>query len=247
MGSTARRITGRLRTTLLSPRRVSVERFVRNDSSLSVFYTTRRKQGGSQSASDASRGAAHSAGSSLRRYNEASQVQPRCTDANLNLLNGQHRATHHWQTANHPAFIFMCMIGGGHFAAMLVSLAPEIHRKQGGVEDRQALYRRKLEPAEWAAPRDASLADCEPPCFRRVVYRWKGMIDTAELLFVRATGKTNRKTLFGQYDGQVLRLIPFQSDKTSLISFSSAASLYRRKLEPAEWAAPRSKDSFRSI
>lgn len=34
--------------------------------------------------------------------------------------------------------IFMCMIGGGHFAAMLVSLAPEIHRKQGGIEDRQA-------------------------------------------------------------------------------------------------------------
>ena len=34
---------------------------------------------------------------------------------------------------------------------------------------------------------------------------WREMIDTAELLFVRATGKTNRKTLFGQYDGQVLR------------------------------------------
>lgn len=34
-------------------------------------YTTRRKQGGSQSSSDAAKGAAHSAGSSLRRYNEA--------------------------------------------------------------------------------------------------------------------------------------------------------------------------------
>ncbi|KKY16473.1 putative ankyrin repeat and zinc finger domain containing protein 1 [Diplodia seriata] len=34
-------------------------------------YTTRRKQGGSQSANDSAKGAAHSAGSSLRRYNEA--------------------------------------------------------------------------------------------------------------------------------------------------------------------------------
>lgn len=34
-------------------------------------YTTRRKQGGSQSTNDAARGNAHSAGSSLRRHNEA--------------------------------------------------------------------------------------------------------------------------------------------------------------------------------
>ena len=34
-------------------------------------YTTRRKQGGAQSANDAAKGNAHSAGSSLRRYNEA--------------------------------------------------------------------------------------------------------------------------------------------------------------------------------
>src|SRR5208282_1532244 len=34
-------------------------------------YTTRRKQGGAQSANDSAKGAAHSAGSSLRRYNEA--------------------------------------------------------------------------------------------------------------------------------------------------------------------------------
>ncbi|TEY48845.1 hypothetical protein BOTCAL_0291g00090 [Botryotinia calthae] len=33
-------------------------------------YTTRRKQGGAQSANDSAKGAAHSAGSSLRRYNE---------------------------------------------------------------------------------------------------------------------------------------------------------------------------------
>ncbi|KAJ5238948.1 hypothetical protein N7468_003567 [Penicillium chermesinum] len=80
-------------------------------------YTTRRKQGGSQSASDASRGAAHSAGSSLRRYNEA-------------------------------------------------ALEKDI---------------------------------------REVLADWKQMIDTADLLFIRATGKTNRKILFSQHEGQVLR------------------------------------------
>ncbi|CAI5759066.1 unnamed protein product [Candida verbasci] len=38
-------------------------------------YTTRRKQGGSQSASDNSRGKANSAGSSIRRYNEQALAQ----------------------------------------------------------------------------------------------------------------------------------------------------------------------------
>lgn len=31
------------------------------------------------------------------------------------------------------------------------------------------------------------------------------MIDSAELIFIRATGTTNRRTLFGPYDGQVLQ------------------------------------------
>lgn len=38
-------------------------------------YTTRRKQGGSQSAHDASGGKAKSAGATLRRYNEAALKQ----------------------------------------------------------------------------------------------------------------------------------------------------------------------------
>lgn len=38
-------------------------------------YTTRRKQGGSQSASDNSRGKANSAGSSIRRYNEQALIK----------------------------------------------------------------------------------------------------------------------------------------------------------------------------
>ncbi|PSN74637.1 hypothetical protein BS50DRAFT_606057 [Corynespora cassiicola Philippines] len=80
-------------------------------------YTTRRKQGGSQSANDSAKGAAHSAGSSLRRYNE-------------------------------------------------VALTNEV---------------------------------------RELLSSWKHMIDSAELLFIRATGQTNRRTLFGPYEGQVLR------------------------------------------
>ena len=80
-------------------------------------YTTRRKQGGSQSANDSAKGAAHSAGSSLRRYNEQ-------------------------------------------------ALTDEV---------------------------------------RLLLQDWKGMIDTSELLFIRATGTTNRRTIFGPYEGQVLR------------------------------------------
>src|SRR5207237_564942 len=38
-------------------------------------YTTRRKQGGSQSANDNAKGAAHSAGASIRRYNEQALVE----------------------------------------------------------------------------------------------------------------------------------------------------------------------------
>ncbi|KAJ5562612.1 hypothetical protein N7461_001373 [Penicillium sp. DV-2018c] len=124
--------------------------------------------------------------------------------------------------------IFMCMIGGGHFAAMLVSLAPEIHRKQGGVEDRQAhviahktfhryTTRRKQGGSQSASDASRGAAHSAGSSLRRyneaalekdireVLADWRQMIDTAELVFVRATGKTNRKTLFGPYDGQVLR------------------------------------------
>jgi hypothetical protein len=80
-------------------------------------YTTRRKQGGSQSANDNAKGAAHSAGASIRRYNE-----------------------------------------------------------QALVED-----------------------------IRELLKDWKLLIDTSDLLFIRATGATNRRTLFGPYDDQVMR------------------------------------------
>ncbi|CAG8055674.1 unnamed protein product [Penicillium olsonii] len=124
--------------------------------------------------------------------------------------------------------IFMCMIGGGHFAAMLVSLAPEIHRKQGGIEDRQARViahksihryttRRKQGGSQSASDASRGAAHSAGSSLRRyneamlekeirdTLTEWRDMIDSAELLFVRATGKTNRKILFDNYDGQVLK------------------------------------------
>lgn len=41
-------------------------------------YTVRAKQGGSQNTQDRSKGGCKSAGASLRRYNEASQLKVEC-------------------------------------------------------------------------------------------------------------------------------------------------------------------------
>ncbi|KAJ5182871.1 hypothetical protein N7492_000487 [Penicillium capsulatum] len=124
--------------------------------------------------------------------------------------------------------IFMCMIGGGHFAAMLVSLAPEVHRKQGGVEDRQARViahktfhryttRRKQGGSQSASDASRGAAHSAGSSLRRhneavlekdireLLADWRQMIDTAALLFVRASGKTNRRILFEKYEGSVLK------------------------------------------
>ncbi|KAJ5461594.1 uncharacterized protein N7458_003146 [Penicillium daleae] len=124
--------------------------------------------------------------------------------------------------------IFMCMIGGGHFAAMVVSLAPEIHRKQGGVEERQARViahktfhryttRRKQGGSQSASDASRGPAHSAGSSLRRynevalekdireLLADWRQMIDSAELLFVRATGKTNRRILFEKYEGHVLK------------------------------------------
>lgn len=124
--------------------------------------------------------------------------------------------------------IFMCMIGGGHFAAMIVGLSPEIQKKQGGVEERQARVlahktfhryttRRKQGGAQSANDAAKGNAHSAGSSLRRyneaalekeireLLADWKPLIDKAQLLFVRATGSTNRRTLFGPYDGQVLQ------------------------------------------
>lgn len=124
--------------------------------------------------------------------------------------------------------IFMCMIGGGHFAAMVVSLAPEIHRRQGGIEDRQARViahktfhryttRRKQGGSQSASDASRGAAHSAGSSLRRyneaalekdireLLADWRQLIDSAELLFIRATGKTNRKIIFDKHEGQVLK------------------------------------------
>lgn len=124
--------------------------------------------------------------------------------------------------------IFLCMIGGGHFAAMIVELAPDITRKANGAVERSARVlahktfhryttRRKQGGSQSASDAANGAAHSAGSSLRRynevalendirnLLAEWKGMIDTSQLLFVRATGNTNRRVLFGPYDGQVLR------------------------------------------
>lgn len=122
---------------------------------------------------------------------------------------------------------FLCMIGGGHFAAMVVSLVPEIRKGPGGVEERHAIVRahktfhryttrRKQGGSQSANDNSKGNAHSVGSSIRRaneaalevdvraVLAEWRPLIDSAELIFVRATGSQNRRTLFGPYDGQVL-------------------------------------------
>ncbi|GES65912.1 C2H2 finger and ankyrin domain protein [Aspergillus terreus] len=146
---------------------------------------------------------------------------------NPQRTNGQTGGGQPQQTPSSP-HIFLCMIGGGHFAAMLVSLAPEIHRRQGGIEERQARViahktfhryttRRKQGGSQSASDAARGAAHSAGSSLRRyneaalekeireLLADWKQMIDDAQLLFVRATGSTNRRILFGNYDGQVMK------------------------------------------
>jgi len=125
--------------------------------------------------------------------------------------------------------IFMCMIGGGHFAAMVVSLAPKkskhapsgplnreaivlahktfhrytTRRKQGGSQSANDNAKGNAHSAGASIRRYNEQALVEE--VRELLSDWKALIDTSDLLFIRATGTTNRRTLFGPYDGQVLR------------------------------------------
>ncbi len=123
--------------------------------------------------------------------------------------------------------IFLCMIGGGHFAAMIVSLAPKMG-VVSGVEQRQAIViarktfhtyttRRKQGGSQSANDSAKGTAHSAGATIRRrneialevkirtVLAEWKDLINTSQLIFIRATGSSNRRTLFGPYDGQVLR------------------------------------------
>ncbi|KAF1847334.1 ankyrin repeat and zinc finger domain-containing protein 1 [Cucurbitaria berberidis CBS 394.84] len=123
---------------------------------------------------------------------------------------------------------FLCMIGGGHFAAMVIALAPKTGKKHTGADERSATViahktfhryttRRKQGGSQSANDNAKGNAHSAGSSIRRynevaltnevreLLLSWKSMIDTAELIFVRATGSTNRRTLFGPYEGQVLR------------------------------------------
>lgn len=121
---------------------------------------------------------------------------------------------------------FLCMIGGGHFAAMLVSLTPKLTKKYG-VEDRSATViahktfhryttRRKQGGSQSANDNAKGNAHSAGSSIRRhnemaltsevreLLADWRDLINSAELLFIRASGQTNRRTLFGPYEDQVL-------------------------------------------
>lgn len=124
--------------------------------------------------------------------------------------------------------IFLCMIGGGHFAAMVVSLAPKMGKKSTGTVERQAVViahktfhryttRRKQGGSQSANDSAKGAAHSAGASIRRyneaaleneiraLLSEWRNLIERSQLVFVRATGSTNRRTLFGPYDGQVLR------------------------------------------
>jgi hypothetical protein len=123
---------------------------------------------------------------------------------------------------------FLCMIGGGHFAAMVVALAPKKGKSHTGGDERSATVlahktfhryttRRKQGGAQSANDAAKGAAHSAGSALRRyneaaltnevrdLLRDWKDLIATADLLFIRATGSTNRRTLFGPYEGQVLR------------------------------------------
>ncbi|QDS74861.1 hypothetical protein FKW77_003251 [Venturia effusa] len=121
---------------------------------------------------------------------------------------------------------FLCMIGGGHFAAMVVSVAPKLakqnHERQADVLAHKTFHRyttrRKQGGGQSSNDNAKGAANSAGAQIRRynevalqqevrsLLTEWKSLIDTAELIFVRATGNTNRNTLFGEYEDRVLRL-----------------------------------------
>ncbi|ORY67690.1 uncharacterized protein BCR38DRAFT_427916 [Pseudomassariella vexata] len=164
--------------------------------------------------------------------------------------------------------IFLCMIGGGHFAAMVVSLAPRQMKHGSGPLNREATVlahktfhryttRRKQGGSQSANDNAKGNAHSAGSSIRRyneqalvdevrlLLQDWKGLLDTSELLFIRATGATNRRTLFGPYEGQILkgndpriRGFPFSTRRATqnelMRSFIELTRLKVREINPAE-------------
>ncbi|KAM4064987.1 hypothetical protein HRG_004668 [Hirsutella rhossiliensis] len=166
--------------------------------------------------------------------------------------------------------VFLCMIGGGHFAAMVVSLAPRSSKGGGTSMNREATVlahktfhryttRRKQGGSQSANDNSKGNAHSAGSSLRRyneqalvtdvraLLGDWKALLDTSELLFIRATGTTNRRTLFGPYEGQVLqhndtrlRGFPFNTRRATqnelMRSFIELTRLKVREFDPAQEA-----------
>ncbi|KAI0125210.1 ankyrin repeat and zinc finger domain-containing protein [Xylariales sp. AK1849] len=169
--------------------------------------------------------------------------------------------------------IFLCMIGGGHFAAMVVSLAPRQTRHSStGPLNREATVlahktfhryttRRKQGGSQSANDNAKGNAHSAGSSIRRyneqalvdevraLLQEWKALLDTSELLFVRASGQTNRRTLFGPYEGQVLRAndprirgFPFSTRRATqnelMRSFIELTRFKVREIDPSQTEKP---------
>lgn len=127
-------------------------------------------------------------------------------------LSGEH--------TKNPSY-FLCLLGGGHFAAMIVSLVPKkgqgerqaevlrhktfhrytTRRKQGGAQSTSDAAKGAAHSAGSSLRRHNEMALMGE--IRELLEEWKPLIDDCERVFVRATGNTNRRVLFG-YEGAVL-------------------------------------------
>lgn len=171
--------------------------------------------------------------------------------------------------------IFLCMIGGGHFAAMVVSLAPRQTKSGPGPMNREATVlahktfhryttRRKQGGSQSANDNAKGAAHSAGSSLRRyneqalvedvrqVLSDWKGLLDTSDLLFIRATGMTNRRTLYGPYEGQVLRAnddrirgFPFSTRRATqnelMRSFIELTRLKVKEIQPVDPSAAASE------
>lgn len=141
------------------------------------------------------------------------------------------------QSSSSPAletqspYYVLCMIGGGHFAAMVVSFVTELAKRPGAnastPSDRKPLViahktihryttRRKQGGAQSSMDNGKGAASTAGSSLRRyneealrkevrdLLGEWKHYMDGAERLFIRASGKTNRSVLFSSEDKQLL-------------------------------------------
>lgn len=161
----------------------------------------------------------------------------------------------------------MCMIGGGHFAAMVVSLSPKAGRARGEREPvvlehktfHRYTTRRKQGGSQSANDNSKGNAHSAGASIRRynevalinevreLLAAWKPLLDSADLLFVRASGTANRRTLFSYEDAVLrnndprLRGLPFSTRRATqselLRSFQELTRIKVSRVDEATLAA----------